>query len=298
MISRRLFLKSSLVTLPAVGLMGQSLAGKRSPVVRFGVVTDCHYADREPAGVRFYRESLYKMAEFTDVMNKEKVDFVIHLGDFKDEDPDRREADTLRYLQQLEAVYARFRGARYHVIGNHDLDSITKTQFLTNVKNTGIATGLGYYSFDRNGFHFVVLDPNFHADGTDHNSGDFEWFESTVPQPQLAWLQADLKATSLPAVVFVHHSLYELPDETMHVDNAAAVRKILEASGRVVAVFHGHCHREGYSLINNIHYTLLPAMVDNSGPENNAYAIIEGFANGDLALTGYRKAKSRTYTAL
>ncbi len=296
MITRRLFLKSSLVTLPAVGLIGNALAAKK-PKVRFGVVTDSHYADREPGGIRYYRESLEKMAEFTELMNKEKVDFVIHLGDFKDEDTNRREADTLKYLKELEAIYARFKGPRFHVIGNHDVDSITKAQFIGNIENTGINSGLGYYSFDKKGFHFVVLDPNFHPDGRDHNKGDFEWFESTVPQSQLDWLKADMGATKLPTVVFVHHSLYELPDETMHVDNSEQVRRLLEASGNVVAAFHGHCHREGYSLINGIHYTLLPAMVDNSGPENNAYAIIEGFDNGDLELTGYRKTRSRSYPA-
>ncbi|WOK08414.1 metallophosphoesterase [Imperialibacter roseus] len=296
MITRRLFLKSSLVTIPAMGLIGNAMAA-RKPKVRFGVVTDSHYADREPGGIRYYRESLEKMAEFTEVMNMEKVDFVVHLGDFKDEDTNRREEDTLKYLQNLEAVYAQFKGPRYHVIGNHDVDSISKAQFIAKVENTGINSGLGYYSFDKKGFHFIVIDPNFHPDGTDHNKGDFEWFESTVPQPQMDWLKADLGATRLPTVVFVHHSLYELPDETMHVENSAAIRQILEASGRVVAVFHGHCHREGYSSINGIHYTLLPAMVDNSGPENNAYAIIEGFDNGDLELTGYRKTRSRSYPA-
>ncbi|MEQ9102502.1 MAG: metallophosphoesterase [Imperialibacter sp.] len=296
MITRRLFLKSTLITLPTIGIIGNAMAAKK-PKVRFGVVTDSHYADREPGGIRYYRESLEKMAEFTEVMNREKVDFVIHLGDFKDEDTNRREADTLKYLQNLEAVYAQFKGPRFHVIGNHDVDSISKAQFIANVENTGIDSGLGYYSFDKKGFHFIVLDPNFHPDGTDHNKGDFEWFESTVPQPQMDWLKADLAATKLPTVVFVHHSLYELPDETMHVENSAAVRSMLEHSGKVAAVFHGHCHREEYSNINGIHYTLLPAMVDNSGPENNAYAIIEGFDNGDLELTGYRKTRSRSYPA-
>ena len=297
MITRRLFLKSSLATLPAVGLLGQSLAARRQPAVRFGVVTDSHYADRDPAGIRYYRESLEKMAEFTDVMNKEKVGFVIHLGDFKDEDQQRNESDTLRYLQDLEAVYARFNGPRYHVIGNHDLDSISKAQFLRSAPNTGISSGLGYYSFDKGGLHFVVLDPNFHPDGRDHNNGDFEWFESFIPQQQLDWLRADLAATRLPSVVFAHHSLYELPDEPMHIENSEPVRKLLEDSGKVVAVFHGHCHREGYKKINGVHYTLLPAMVDHSGPENNAYAIVQGFSNGDLELTGYRKTSSRSYPA-
>jgi len=41
MITRRLFLKSSLITLPAVGLISNAMAA-RKPKVRFGVVTDSH----------------------------------------------------------------------------------------------------------------------------------------------------------------------------------------------------------------------------------------------------------------
>ena len=50
--------------------------------------------------------------------------------------------------------------------------------------------------------------------------------------------------------------------------------------------------RSGHSHINGIHYYTLKAVVDNSGPENSAYAIAEVAANGDIAVTGYRRAVS------
>jgi hypothetical protein len=54
------------------------------------------------------------------------VDFLVELGDFKDEDDPSVEVNTISYLQAMEAVFGQFRGPIYHVLGNHDMDSISK----------------------------------------------------------------------------------------------------------------------------------------------------------------------------
>ena len=53
-------------------------------VIRFGMVTDVHYADATARGERHYKQSLPKMIEFIDAMNQEGVAFVIQLGDLVD----------------------------------------------------------------------------------------------------------------------------------------------------------------------------------------------------------------------
>ena len=95
--SRRLFIEG-FGTFAAVGLAGCATAQRRErPVVRFGIVTDCHYAKipyakrRCPVGDAAYSESAAKLAEFVVVMNREKPDFAIELGDFKDMGPDKEE---------------------------------------------------------------------------------------------------------------------------------------------------------------------------------------------------------------
>ena len=65
--------------------------------------------------------------------------------------------------------------SKYHVLGNHDADSISKEQFLANIKNTNISDGSKYYSFDLKGLHFIVLDANYCADGSDYDHGNFSW---------------------------------------------------------------------------------------------------------------------------
>ena len=85
-ITRRDFLKTSIVAGISAAAFGNGLhkafAQER---LRFGIVSDTHYADASTKYGRYYRESIDKMTECVDFMNKQKVDFLVELGDFKDE---------------------------------------------------------------------------------------------------------------------------------------------------------------------------------------------------------------------
>ena len=197
-------------------------------------------------------------------------------------------ASHLAFLKTIEAEFAEFKGPRYHVIGNHDIDSISKEQFLANVENTGIAKDKSYYSFDSKWVHFVVLDANYLADGRDCAPGNCKWTDTHVPKKELEWLRRDLEATKLPVVVLAHQ---RLDGRGSHfTKNSDEVRKLLEKSGRVLVVFQGHDHRGGHSLIGGIHYYTLKAAVEGSGEENNSYGIVEVRRNGDIVVEGFRKA--------
>jgi len=298
-ISRRVFLKSTASVLASSGVLSlscarQGLLPDRRKAARFGIVTDCHYADANPAGTRFYRESLGKLGECVARMNAEKVDFLIELGDFKDQGRPPVERETLAYLEDVEAVLQRFEGRTYHALGNHDMDSISKAQFLERVTNTGIPANRSYYSFDVNGLHAVVLDPNYRTDGADYNHGNFDWTDANIPPHELEWLRKDLEATSSPVVIFMH----QLLDGTgaVYIKNAAEVRAVLEASGKVLAVFQGHHHTGSYSLIKGIHYYTLIATIEGQGMDSNSYGIVEVCPDG-LTVTGYRKAVSKQLAA-
>jgi hypothetical protein len=290
-ISRRVFLRCAAGTaLASLSCAPGNLSTRRGPAVRFGIVTDCHYADADPVGTRFYRESLGKLAECIDRMNPEKVDFLIELGDFKDENRPPAEAKTLSHLRKIEAVFQRFHGPKHHVLGNHDMDSISKQQFLSCVENTGVEAGRSHYSFDTKGLHCVVLDANYRSDGRDYDHGRFDWTDANVPAHELDWLRQDLAASRSPVVVFIH----QLLDGTgsVYVKNASEVRHILESSGRVLAVFQGHHHPGAYSHINGIHYYTLKGLIEGHGEDNNAYAVVEVHPDLNMTVTGYRKAPS------
>lgn len=290
-ISRRVFLRCAAgAALASFSCTPGNLSIRRRPAIRFGIVTDCHYADADPVGTRFYRESLGKLAECVDRMNAEKVDFLVELGDFKDENRPPVEEKTLLHLQKMEAVFRRFHGRRYHVLGNHDMDSISKQQFLSRVENVGVNAGRSYYSFDVRGLHCLVLDANYRSDGSDYNHGTFDWTDASIPTRELAWLRQDLAASRGPVVVFIH----QLLDGTgsVYVKNAPEVRQILETSGRVLAAFQGHHHPGAYSHINGLHYYTLKGMIEGHGEDNNAYAIVEVQSDQNITITGYRKATS------
>jgi predicted phosphodiesterase len=276
----------------AAGLVAAAQTAPEHTAVRFGVITDLHYADRDSVSGRMYRESTGKLAEFVSVMNREKVDFVIELGDYKDQDIRPAAARTLSFLRTIESVFVGFKGPRYHVLGNHDEDSLTKSEFLASAPNTGIPAEKTYYSFDKGGVHFIVLDPNFRSDGREFARGDFAWEDCNIPAAEIEWLKADLVAGKGTAIVFIHQQL----DGTgaYYVKNAAAVRKILADSGRVPVVFQGHRHEGAFSLIDGIAYHSFKAAGEGSGPDNNGYALVEVEAGGAIRVKGFHKIESTT----
>jgi predicted phosphodiesterase len=290
-VSRRVLLRSAVAgALASLSCVPGRLSPRSRRPVRFGIVTDCHYADAEPQGTRFYRESLGKLAECVERMSTEKVDFLIELGDFKDQNQPAVEDRTLGHLQSIEAVFRRFQGRRFHVLGNHDMDSISKPQFLSHVENTGIEAGRSYYSFDSGGLHFVVLDATYRPDGSDYDHGNFDWTSASIPARELDWLRQDLATSSGGVVVFVHQRLDG--EGLVFVKNAPQVRQILQASNHVLAVFQGHDHDGDYRLLDGIPYYTLKAVVEGHGPDDNSYALVEVHPDHSLTVTGYHKASS------
>jgi predicted phosphodiesterase len=283
-ISRRLFLQASTGALAAASFAA-------TVPLRFGVVTDVHYADRPPANNRYYRLGTSKLRACVDLMNSQEVEFLVELGDFKDQDIKPTEDGTLSFLRSIEKVFQAFPGPRYHVLGNHDMDSITKEQFLPAVVNSGIDPALTWFSFDRAGCHFVVLDANFRADMTPYSRGNFDWRDANIPPEQLQWLAKDLRQSSRPSIVFVHQRLDEGGDASVR--NRLAVRQILKDSGKVALVLQGHEHQGGYQQIDGIRYYTLVASVESEDAADNTCAVVQLHPDGAVEITGYNRAVSR-----
>jgi predicted phosphodiesterase len=284
-VTRRTFLQAS------AGALAVSLRAAAGPL-RFGVVTDVHYADRAPAGTRYYRLALAKLRACVDLMNSEKVDLLVELGDFKDQAVKPSEARTLAFLRTIEKVFSGFRGPRYHVLGNHDMDSIAKEQFQSTVVNAGIDPMRTWYSFDRGGVHFVVLDANFRKDTVPYSRGNFDWRDANISPEQLDWLVQDLRQASRPSIVCAHQRLDE--DIEAGIGNRLAVRQVLKDSGKVILALHGHIHQGDYQRIEGIPYYTLVASVEGDDPKDNTCAIVEVRAGGGIQITGYQRARSRS----
>lgn len=282
--NRRRFLHDGSLLLLGAGFVSTSvsslLADDSQRRVRIGMITDLHYADKPPAGSRHYRETLAKLKEAAAQFQKDKPDFIVELGDLIDA-ADSVEAET-RYLATINKEFAALPGDKHYVLGNHCVTTLPKDEFLE-----GVGQKKSNYSFDRGGFHFVVLDACFRSDGQPYGRYNFKWNDANIPEEQVEWLRADLKATSGKTIVFAHQRLDVKND--YGIKNAEQVRKVLDDSGRVLAVFQGHSHKNDLKDINGIHYCTLVAMVEGSGAENNGYSMMDLFDGGTIRLTGFRK---------
>jgi hypothetical protein len=218
------------------------------------------------------------------------VEFLAALGDLKDMVADEPDTKTLTYLVAVEYELKKFGGPLYHLLGNHDMDNLSKSQVLAAIANTGITPNRSFYAFSRGGVRFVALDACHLEDGRDYDHGNFDYRNTWVPAPQLAWLRAELAAAREPVIVLCHQRLDAAGDP--FVKNSAEVRAALEASGKVLAAFHGHDHPGAHTLVNGIHYYTLKAVVEGTGPENNAYAVAEVRPDLAISITGYRRAVS------
>jgi hypothetical protein len=291
-VDRRDFLTASAAALFGLAAGGcRSLVATRGPSLRFGMLTDFHYADAPRSGTRYYRESPGKIREAVAKLREERVEFLAALGDLKDMVAREPDTKTLSYLVAVEDELKKFGGPLYHALGNHDMDNLSKTQVLSVALNTGITPNRSFYAFSRGGVRFITLDACYTQDGRDYDHNNFGDYRNTwVPAAQLAWLRAELAATREPVIVFCHQRLDAAGDP--FVKNSAEVRAELERPGKVLAAFHGHDHPGAHTVVNGIHYYTLKALVEGSGPENNAYAVAEVHPDLGITITGFRKAVS------
>jgi len=303
---RRAFLKDGVLMLSAIGWTSLSVSdaddqvGPRpsqisdtetgtgaGPVVRVGMMTDLHHADKDAAGSRFYRETLGKLDEAAEYFQSDRPDVLVELGDLIDA-ADSVETE-LRYLSTINRPFSAIATDRHYVLGNHCVDTLTKEEFLA-----GVQRERSYYSFDRSGVHFIVLDSCFRSDGVPYGRRNFVWTDPNIPPEELEWLKADLQSNRNPVVVFAHQRL-DVSDNH-GVKNAAAVRSILETGGNVSVVFQGHSHKNDLRSIGGIFYCTLVAMIEGSGKENSGYSMLEVSRDGSIKLKGFRQQSDRDFT--
>ncbi len=213
----------------------------RANSVCLGVIADLHHG--------LAPRAMERLDTFMRAVRTRKPDAILQLGDFN--------FGTTESEECLD-LWRTFDGPRYHVLGNHDMDFTTKD---TIVQKWGMPGR--YYSFDFGGYHAVVLDRNNLKTGdgfTPYSEANFYVDASRrghADSAQLAWLRADLAATDLPAVIFVHQGLGR---PTSMAEASSAIEAVLEehnrsaVGGQVVACFCGHHHIDRYSRKNGIHY--------------------------------------------
>ena len=197
--------------------------------LRIGLIADIHKDIMHDADSR--------LTAFVEAMNAEKVDAVIQLGDFCQPKPANR-----GFLE----IFNGFKGPRYHLLGNHDMDGGFKRE--QTVAFFGMPAR--YYSFDLGGCHFIVLD------GNDRPEGWKSGYPHFIAADQAEWLAKDLAETKLNTFNFSHQSL----ENPACIDNQAEIRGIIaaarsgEGKPKVAGCFNGHWHIDHCRRIDGIPY--------------------------------------------
>lgn len=259
-----------------------SCTKKEVQPVRFAIVSDLHAPD--------IPDGLERMQAVVEAANRENVDFLIQLGDFI-----RLDSADIPYRK----VWDEFKGEKYHVLGNHDLDRYTKEEYVAGLNMPG-----RYYSFDKGDFHFIVLDGNNLYDGKGYkpyaraNYYVDSKMRAFMDPEQVEWLKKDLAATDKRCIIFSHQSI----DTSMN--NGSEVRSILEEENRrsgfqkVALAFSGHDHSNYTKEINGITYVQInsasyvwieqPSMTEKRYPQeiNERYSLLSRSITYDKALYG------------
>ena len=111
--------------------------------------------------------------------------------------------------------------------------------------------------------------------------------EKQLSAEGLDFLQREIASASGPVVVFCHQRLDV--DDHYAPRNAADVRRILEASGgKVKAVFTGHHHVGGESVVGGIPYYSIKAVIEG---ENSAKPLSDEAISAELKRRGYDVAR-------
>jgi len=217
-----------IILLFSVTLTGADNTAKHR--IKFGICTDVHKDIMHDADTR--------ITEFIQKGSRKDLDFIIQLGDF---------CRPYEYNLDFLKIWNSFPGEKYHVIGNHETDGGFSREQVIKYLNSPSK----YYSFDKNGFHFIVLDGNDLNPSTDRAPG----YSRYIGEEQKKWLINDLRSTSYPVIIFSHQSL-----EGDGIENREEIRSIFEKENKsagfkkIIACFSGHHHTDFAVDINGIIY--------------------------------------------
>lgn len=275
---------------------------KELPLMKFGIISDVQYADRDDVGSRNYRGSLDKLVEAVQTFNDNDVNFVISLGDFID--------GGFTNFDTLLSITNHLKMPLYHVLGNHDFTAPGDP-----LQNTLSTLGLkkkSYYTKVHKNWRFIMLDGNdisLYANSPDSpeyeealsrlealksmgSSNAMNW-NGAISQKQLNWFARELKKAQRlkqKCIVFCHFPVNV--SDSYQLWNAQEINAIIDRSPAVIAYFNGHVHKSQYKHLNDVHFVTFAGMVEKG---DNAFAIVSVYKER-IEITGFGKEESRVIT--
>ena len=189
----------------------------------------------------------------------------------------------------------------YSCVGNHDIwrrdDTVSGFQSGKSRATDQLGLSKSYYSFDENGWHFIVLD-------SVHAREDGSGYRARLGEEQMDWLEKDLKSTAseTPVMVISHIPIlsacvfldgenvksgdWQVSGSWMHTDCAELV-KLFYTHKNIKLAVSGHIHLHDQVVYNGITYCCNGAVCGDywfgkTQQTKAGYAIIDLFSDGSF----------------
>ena len=292
----------SMLLIPFVFLISCNTKKKTSPEIpdfKIGVVSDCQYCDCDPTEVRFYRESPDRLREAVQLLNKETLEYTIHLGDFIDQ--------QFSSFDTVVPIWQGLKSDKYHVLGNHDFwvaDSLKPLVFeKMDIKDR-------YYSVIKKKWRFIVLDGNDLSEHgaltegkkqqtdslfnllADKNMPNVAPWNGGLSMEQLQWVERELQlatANNERVGFYCHFPVLGVSDRH-NLWNYDQFLSIIDKYNCVKFYFNGHNHAGGYVEKDGVHYLNFKGMVDTK--DTTSFATVT-FHKYSLFVKGFGRELSR-----
>ena len=217
---------------------------------RFLVYADLH--------VDIMHDAVARMQVILAEAKRQNAEYLIHLGDIMYPDTrflaenDHAEERTGWFLTERDDEKHEIRRMiresglkQYGVLGNHDMDACDKR--LACLYNDMPAP---FYSFERDGFRFIVLDTNHYLENGEYVSSDHCNYAGKnvtwLGTHQLEWLKAEIMNSKEMCILLSHAPL---GDEKLHAQDGCKVWEIIrdcnQDKRRVILALNGHNHIDG-----------------------------------------------------
>ncbi|MFQ3182107.1 MAG: manganese-dependent ADP-ribose/CDP-alcohol diphosphatase [Polaribacter sp.] len=275
-----------------------SCTEKKETSFKIGIISDCQYCDCDVKWDRYYKKAPQRLAEAIAVLNKDSLNYTIHLGDFIDKD--------FKSLDRILPLWKKLKSPSYHVLGNHDFevkDSLKAAVIKQlNLKNR-------YYSFVEQDWRFIVLDGNdlsFHGALTtakkeqtdalfnllkDNKLPYLKKWNGALSSDQLTWVKSELDAAvknNQKVGFYCHFPIF--PIDQHNIWNREQFLSLIKPYNNVKIFFNGHNHAGAYQMENNVHYVTFKGMVDTKS--TSAFAKVQ-FDKDTVSIEGFYREPSR-----
>jgi len=225
--------------------------------MNIGIFTDSHYSSAEvTCGKRYNSRSLEKIQEALTFFKDGGCELVICLGDLID-----KEKETDLAVQNLKKIsdVIKLSGLRViSLMGNHDAVVFSRDDFYAILGEECRPRTISY-----EGKTFLFVDACYSANGEPYSPQmvtRFDWTDTFVPD--VARLADEIREAEENVYLFIHQNIDQEVREDHRISNDRQLREILEASGKVKAVYQGHFHPGHVSRAAGIDYVTFPAMCE------------------------------------